>query len=125
MSHRLKHNLDIRTAINILTKLNERGRRVISVQELLCLTVPRIAHKEELMSKLKAYAAKRTDCNCNELSSALGISRQTIYNWQERGYLILNENNRILVLDTYHYWLTKDLENKCYKKTLASKEINH
>ena len=84
MSYRLKHNIDIRTTINVLQKLSEQGKRVISVKELICLASPRIAHKEEVMKKLKEYSKVRLECNCNELSNFLGISRQTIYNWLDR-----------------------------------------
>lgn len=116
MSYRLNHNLDIRTAISILQKLNENGRRVISVKELLCLSVPRIAHKEQVLLKLKEYSKVRTECNCSELSNVLGISRQTIYNWMDRGYLLINDYNKIKVLETYNYWMMKEIENKTYKR---------
>lgn len=116
MSYRLKHNIDIRTAISVLQKLSEQGKRVISVKELLCLSAPRIAHKEEVMKKLRDYSKVRIECNCNELSNFLGISRQTIYNWMERGYLILNQQKKILILDTYNYWLIKEVESKAYRR---------
>ena len=118
MSYRLKHNLDIRTTISVLQKLNEQGRRVVSVEELLCLSVPRIAHKEEVMEKLLEYSKVRMECNCNELSAVLGISRQTIYNWMDRGYLILNKAKKICVFETYHYWFSKDVEKRLYKNKL-------
>ena len=108
MSYRLKHNLDIRTTISVLQKLNEQ----------LCLSVPRIAHKEEVMEKLLEYSKVRMECNCNELSVVLGISRQTIYNWMDRGYLILNKAKKICVFETYHYWFSKDVEKRLYKNKL-------
>lgn len=116
MSYLLKHNIDIRTTINVLQKLSEQGKRVINVKELICLASPRIAHKEEVMKKLKEYSKVRLEFNCNELSSFLGISRQTIYNWMERGYLILNQHKKILILDTYNYWLIKEVESKAYRR---------
>ena len=116
MSYRLKHNIDIRTTINVLQKLSEQGKRVISVKELICLASPRIAHKEEVMKKLKEYSTVRLECNCNELSNFLGISRQTIYNWLDRGYLILNKYKRIQILETYNYWLIKEVESKTYRR---------
>ena len=51
-----------------------------------------------------------------ELSNFLGISRQTIYNWLDRGYLILNKHKRIQILETYNYWLIKEVESKAYRK---------
>lgn len=61
MSYRLKHNIDIRSAISVLQKLSEQGKRVISVKELLCLSAPRIAHKEEVMKKLRDYSKVRIE----------------------------------------------------------------
>lgn len=118
MSYRLKHNLDIRTTIGVLQKLNDQGRRVISVKELLCLSVPRIAHKEDVLNKLKEYSKVRKECNCNELSGVLGISRQTVYNWLDRGYLITNQYKKIQVIETYNYWLMKDIENETYRRKI-------
>ena len=118
MSYRLKHNLDIRTTIGVLQKLNDQGRRVISVKELLCLSVPRIAHKGDVLNKLKEYSKVRKECNCNELSGVLGISRQTVYNWLDRGYLITNQYKKIQVIETYNYWLMKDIENETYRQKI-------
>ena len=118
MSYRLKHNLDIRTTIGVLQKLNDQGRRVISVKELLCLSVPRIAHKEDVLNKLKEYSKVRKECNCNELSGVLGISRQTVYNWLDRGYLITNQYKKIQVIETYNYWLMTDIENETYRRKI-------
>lgn len=34
----------------------------------------------------------------------------------ERGYLILNQHKKILILDTYNYWLIKEVESKAYRR---------
>ena len=90
--------------------------QVLSVPKDRFLSVPRIAHKEQVLLKLKEYSKVRTECNCSELSNVLGISRQTIYNWMDRGYLLINDYNKIKVLETYNYWMMKEIENKTYKR---------
>lgn len=61
-----------------------------SIGEIVKLCAPRIEKRQERFEKLHSLAELRPIWNLKELSERLGTSRQTLYNWNEEGCLVVN-----------------------------------
>lgn len=61
-----------------------------SIGEIVKLCAPRIEKRQERFEKLQSLAELRPIWNLKELSERLGTSRQTLYNWNEEGCLVVN-----------------------------------
>ena len=97
--------IDIRTLNEYAKRLvTKENRRAITIKELLQLATPRVANREAVMQKMAHLSTLRDDCNLSEFARALGVSRQSVTNWKDNGYLVLTLGNRIKVKDTLELW---------------------
>ena len=97
--------IDIRTLNEYATRLvTKENRRAITIKEILQLATPRVANREALMQKMAHLSTLRDDCNLSEFARALGVSRQSVCNWKDNGYLSITISNRIKVKDTLELW---------------------
>ena len=97
--------IDIRTLNEYAKRLvTKENRRAITIKEILQLATPRVANREAVMQKMAHLSTLRDDCNLSEFARALGVSRQSVTNWKDNGYLVLTLGNRIKVKDTLELW---------------------
>ena len=97
--------IDIRTLNEYAKRLvTKENRRAITIREIIQLATPRIANREAIMQKMAHLSTLRDDCNLSEFARALGVSRQSIMNWKDNGYLAITLGNRIKVKDTLELW---------------------
>ena len=97
--------IDIRTLNEYAKRLvTKENRRAITIKEILQLATPRVANREALMQKMAHLSTLRDDCNLSEFARALGVSRQTVCNWKDNGYLAITLGNRIKVKETLELW---------------------
>ena len=97
--------IDIRTLNEYAKRLvTKENRRAITIKELLQLATPRVANREAVMQKMAHLSTLRDDCNLSEFARALGVSRQSVTNWKDNGYLVVTFGNRIKVKDTLELW---------------------
>lgn len=76
----------------------------ISIGEIVKLCAPRIEKRQERFEKLQALAELRPIWNLKELSERLGMSRQTLYNWKEEGWLVVNSTGKADLKATVKLW---------------------
>lgn len=97
--------IDIRTLNEYAKRLvTKENRRAITIKEILQLATPRVANREALMQKMAHLSILRDDCNLSEFARALGVSRQSVCNWKDNGYLSITISNKIKVKDTLELW---------------------
>lgn len=97
--------IDIRTLNEYAKRLvTKENRRAITIREIIQLATPRVANREAIMHKMKHLSTLRDDCNLSEFARALGVSRQSIMNWKDNGYLAMAIGNRIKVKETLELW---------------------
>lgn len=97
--------IDIRTLNEYAKRLvTKENRRAITIREIIQLATPRVANREAIMQKMAHLSTLRDDCNLSEFARALGVSRQSIMNWKDNGYLAMAFGNRIKVKETLELW---------------------
>lgn len=97
--------IDIRTLNEYAKRLvTKENRRAITIREIIQLATPRVANREEVMQKMIHLSTLRNDCNLSEFARALGVSRQSVTNWKDNGYLAMTISNRIKVKETLELW---------------------
>ncbi len=97
--------IDIRTLNEYAKRLvTKENRRAITIREVIQLATPRVANRDAVMQKMEHLATLRDDCNLSEFARGLGVSRQSVTNWKDNGYLVQAFNNRIKVKETLELW---------------------
>lgn len=76
----------------------------ISIGEIVKLCAPRIEKRQERFEKLQSLAELRPIWNLKELSERLSTSRQTLYNWKEEGWLVVNSAGKADLKATVKLW---------------------
>ena len=71
---------------------------------LVKLCAPRIEKRQERFEKLQSLAELRPIWNLKELSERLSTSRQTLYNWKEEGWLVVNSAGKADLKATVKLW---------------------
>ena len=100
----LNLKLDVKTVKALMELYQQQNYGHTTVSELLRLATPEIDDKEEKLGLLKKCAAVRPISNISELSSKLGVSRQTLYNWKSEGYLLLDNQGKVHLPSTIKLW---------------------
>ena len=76
-------------------KSNKTGvrktRSLITVRDLISICAIKIDKPKVHIEKMKTLSENRKLYNMKELSERLGISRQTLYNWRDEGWLVMEE----------------------------------
>lgn len=68
-----------------------KTRSLITVRDLISICAIKIDKPKVHIEKMKALSESRKLYNMKELSERLGISRQTLYNWRDEGWLVMEE----------------------------------
>ena len=76
---------------------------LISVRDLISICAIKIEKPAVHIEKMKALAENRKLYNMKELSERLGISRQTLYNWRDGGWLVMDEG-KVHLPKTIELW---------------------
>ena len=95
--------IDIKAAQAAMAVFTEAGQKLTSVKELLAFALPRIENWKDRLEQMKAYANVREECNNKELATRLDVSRQTIYNWKEWGYIVY-KGTKVDIPGTIQLW---------------------
>lgn len=97
--------------LQYLKESNERAKKtgvykthsLISVRDLISICAIKIEKPAVHIEKMKALAENRKLYNMKELSERLGISRQTLYNWRDEGWLVMDEG-KVNLPKTIELW---------------------
>lgn len=81
----------------------DTGKTRVQLQELLRLCLAEIDNWPEKYERLGNLCKTHDSCNLSEFSRWMEVSRQTVYNWRENGYLILGGKG-VDMRETYKFW---------------------
>lgn len=95
--------LSVKAVRNVMDMHKEAGREKVSVSELLQMCAERIDRWQEKYEHLEALCKTHDFCNLSEFANWMGVSRQTVYNWRDSGYLIQGEKG-IDMKGTCKFW---------------------
>lgn len=76
---------------------------LISIRDLISTCAIKIDKPKVHIEKMRALAKSRNLYNMKELSVRLGISRQTLYNWRDEGWLVM-EGGKVHLPRTIELW---------------------
>ena len=100
----LGFTFDTQTGINVLTDLLRLGRKKVSVQLMLSFALSKIEHRHEKLEKMKVLKESCSIIGVGAFARTLGVSRQTVYNWRDAGYLICKKDGKIDLEETVALW---------------------
>ena len=95
--------MDVKSAQVFLAMVAEKGDAMVEVQDLLAFARPRITDWPEHLARLERTAESPDHCTPTELANWNKVSRQTVYNWRDRGLLVY-DGRRINVPGTVALW---------------------
>ena len=95
---------DTQSGINVLTALRDLGRDKVSVRLMLSFALSKIEHRREKLEKMKQLLQIKDSISVSSLAKALGVTRQTIYNWRDAGCIFLSPQNQIDLKETVEFW---------------------
>ena len=84
----LKLKIDIKAAQEALDMLAKRGEVLTDVSTLLKFSMPQVSEWQVRLEKLERFGESHDKCTITEIANWLKVSRQTIYNWWDRGLLV-------------------------------------
>lgn len=82
----------------------ETENKKIRIRDIIKFCAPRIERREERFLQLKKLSEARPIWNFKELSERIGISRQTLYNWKDEGWILTDENGKADLKRTVELW---------------------
>ena len=94
-------------AIRVLTDLRDLGYD-LSIRQMLVFALSKIEHCQEKLEKMKHLLEVREFISVSGLATALGVTRQTIYNWRDAGYVFRTPTGQIDLKETIDFWETID-----------------
>lgn len=95
--------MDVKSAQDFLAMVAEKGEAMVEVQDLLAFARPWITDWPEHLARLERTAESHDRCTPTELANWNKVSRQTVYNWRDRGLLVY-DGRRINVPGTVALW---------------------
>ena len=95
--------MDVKSAQDFLAMVAENGDTMVEVQDLLAFARPWITDWPEHLARLERTAESHDRCTPTELANWNKVSRQTVYNWRDRGLLVY-DGRRINVPGTVALW---------------------
>ena len=100
----LGFTFDTQTGINVLTDLLKLGYRKVSVQLMLSFALSKIEHRHEKLEKMKQLLQIKDSISVSSLAKAIGVTRQTIYNWRDTGYIFRTPQGQVNLKETVEFW---------------------
>ena len=94
-------------AIRVLMDLRDLGYD-LSIRQMLVFALSKIEHCQEKLEKMKHLLEVREFISVSGLATALGVTRQTIYNWRDAGYVFRTPTGQIDLKETIDFWETID-----------------
>ena len=95
---------DTQSGIDVLKALLGLGRDKVSVRLMLSFALSKIEHRREKLEKMKQLLQIKDSISVSSLAKALGVTRQTIYNWRDAGCIFLSPQNQIDLKETVEFW---------------------
>ena len=83
----------------------EAGKERIDVRTILDEAAPKIKDFPALASKLEQLSGSHDTCNVSEFYNWMKVSRQTVYNWRDCGYLVYS-GRKVNLPETLELWLS-------------------
>jgi len=96
--------MDVKSAQDFLAMVAEKGEAMVEVQDLLAFARPWITDWPEHLARLERTAESHDRCTPTELANWNKVSRQTVYNWRDRGLLVFDAKKKIDVPATVALW---------------------
>ena len=96
--------MDVKSAQDFLAMVAEKGEAMVEVQDLLAFARPWITDWPEHLARLERTAESHDHCTPTELANWNKVSRQTVYNWRDRGLLVFDAKKKIDVPATVALW---------------------
>ncbi len=100
-------NLKVETdyALYFFNHKKERNIETSSLYEITSCSITPIEAGMEKLKRLREKTSVRTQANKSDFSRLMGISRTTVYNWEDRGLLIFTRDSRkIDLIKTLQFW---------------------
>ena len=95
---------DTQTGINVLTALRDLKYDKVSVRLMLSFALSKIEHRREKLEKMKQLLQIKESISVSSLAKALGVARQTIYNWRDAGYIFHTQQGQVDLKETVEFW---------------------
>lgn len=99
----LRMQIDVNKAYDLLNMFKEAGKNRIDIQTILDEAAPKIVGYKKYLEKLADIATRKDSCNFSEFAGWLDVSRQTVYNWRDNGYLV-HTKSKIDIPATVRLW---------------------
>lgn len=99
----LMQQVDVTKAYDLLAMFKEAGKEKIDVRTILDEAAPKIKDYAVLVEKLEQLADNHGTCNVSEFSAWMKVSRQTVYNWKDCGYLVYS-GKKVNLPETLDLW---------------------
>ena len=99
----LRMQVDVNKAYDLLNMFKEAGKNRIDIQTILDEAAPKIVGYKKYLEKLADIATRKDSCNFSEFAGWLDVSRQTVYNWRDNGYLV-HTKSKIDIPTTVRLW---------------------
>jgi hypothetical protein len=99
----LRMQVDVNKAYDLLNMFKEAGKNRIDIQTILDEAAPKIIGYKKYLKKLADIATRKESCNFSEFAGWLDVSRQTVYNWRDNGYLV-HTKSKIDIPATVRLW---------------------
>ena len=99
----LRMQVDVNKAYDLLNMFKEAGKNRIDIQTILDEAAPKIVGYKKYLEKLADIATRKDSCNFSEFAGWLDVSRQTVYNWRDNGYLV-HTKSKIDIPATVRLW---------------------
>lgn len=118
----LNIRLDASGVANILQWLKDDGRKektgirkrhsLITIRDLICICAIRVEDRQKHLDRMKYLTGNKVETlNMKAFAERLGISRQTLYNWRDEGWVVMN-GRKVSLPRTIELWdkFTKTLD---------------
>ena len=99
----LRMQVDVGKAYDLLKMFKEGKKTRIDIQTILDEAAPKIVGYKKYLEKLADIATRKESCNFSEFAGWLDVSRQTVYNWRDNGYLV-HTKSKIDIPATVRLW---------------------
>ena len=99
----LGQQVDVAKVLDLLAMFKEAGKEMIDVRTILDEAAPKIKDFPALVTKLEQLSGSHDTCNVSEFSNWMKVSRQTVYNWRDCGYLVYS-GRKVNLPETLNLW---------------------
>ena len=99
----LRMQVDVGKAYDLLAMFKEAKKTRIDIQTILDEAAPKIVGYKKYLERLSDIATRKESCNFSEFAGWLDVSRQTVYNWRDNGYLV-HIKSKIDIPATVQLW---------------------